>query len=159
VLAAVGNAAGAHPHALVAATRHTALDFFCLVGRTSKARKGDSFPPVRVLLRAADEAWESGRIANGLSSAEGLIFAVRDQIEKTEAIKEKGKYTGEYQTVVVDPGEEDKRLLVVEPEFGRVLRVARREGNTLSATLREAWDSDNLRTMTKNSPLRATGAH
>lgn len=34
-----------------------------------------------------------------------------------------------------------------------------RDGNTLSAVIRQAWDSGNLRTMTKNSPAEATGAH
>src|SRR5207249_5623360 len=32
-------------------------------------------------------------------------------------------------------------------------------GNTLSATLREGWDSGNLSTLTKNEPITATGAH
>jgi hypothetical protein len=53
----------------------------------------------------------------------------------------------------------DKRVLVVETEFGNVLRVLAREGNTLSAVLRMAWDSDDLRTMTKHSPSRATNPH
>ena len=35
----------------------------------------------------------------------------------------------------------------------------RREGNTLSTTLRDAWDTGTLRTLTKNSPAVATGAH
>jgi DNA replicative helicase MCM subunit Mcm2 (Cdc46/Mcm family) len=34
-----------------------------------------------------------------------------------------------------------------------------REGNTLSAVLRDAWDTGSLGTLTKNSPTRATGAH
>jgi hypothetical protein len=34
-----------------------------------------------------------------------------------------------------------------------------REGNTLSAVLRAAWDEGNLRTMTKREPQKATGAH
>jgi len=34
-----------------------------------------------------------------------------------------------------------------------------REGSTLSPTLRQAWDTGNLRTLTKNSPARATNAH
>lgn len=34
-----------------------------------------------------------------------------------------------------------------------------REGNTLSATIRQAWDSGVLRILTKNSPAKATGAH
>ena len=35
----------------------------------------------------------------------------------------------------------------------------RREGNTLSSVIRQVWDGENLRSMTKNSPGRATGAH
>src|SRR4030095_6347743 len=34
-----------------------------------------------------------------------------------------------------------------------------REGNTLSPVIRCAWDSGDLRTMVKNSPAKATGAH
>jgi len=34
-----------------------------------------------------------------------------------------------------------------------------RRGNNLSSVMREAWDSGNLETMTKNSPLKASGAH
>jgi hypothetical protein len=34
-----------------------------------------------------------------------------------------------------------------------------RESNILSTVLRQAWDSGNLRTLTKNNPAQATGAH
>jgi len=34
-----------------------------------------------------------------------------------------------------------------------------RDGNTLSGTLRDAWDNGNLRTMVKKDPARATNAH
>ena len=34
-----------------------------------------------------------------------------------------------------------------------------RQGNTLSAVLRDAWDHGNLRTLIKNSPNRASSAH
>jgi hypothetical protein len=59
----------------------------------------------------------------------------------------------------VDEGVADKRLLVVETEFARLMRTARREGNTLPDLLRQAWDSGKLRCLSKNSPARATGAH
>jgi DNA replicative helicase MCM subunit Mcm2 (Cdc46/Mcm family) len=50
--------------------------------------------------------------------------------------------------------------MVIEEEFSKVLVVADRKDNTLSAILRSAWDGDDvLRSMTKNSPARATGAH
>ncbi|HEV8053938.1 MAG TPA: hypothetical protein VGP30_03825 [Candidatus Limnocylindrales bacterium] len=39
------------------------------------------------------------------------------------------------------------------------LRVAARDGNTLSPIIRRAWDSGDLRTLTKTSPATATGAH
>ena len=64
-----------------------------------------------------------------------------------------------YQTVVSDMGVADKRLLVIEPEFASVLRVAGRDGNTLSTVYRQAWDSGLLRVLNKNSPVKATGTH
>ena len=53
----------------------------------------------------------------------------------------------------------DRRLLVVQPEFASVLRIMQRDGNTLSPLLRQAWDGGTLRTLTKNDPLKASGAH
>jgi hypothetical protein len=58
-----------------------------------------------------------------------------------------------------DPGITDKRLTVIEPEFASVLTVAERQGNTLTSHIRQAWDGGILSTMTRSSPLRATGAH
>ena len=60
---------------------------------------------------------------------------------------------------MVDQGVKDKRLLAYEPEFASVLRVMSRDSNTLSTQIRQAWDSGDLRTMTKNNPAVATGAH
>jgi hypothetical protein len=54
---------------------------------------------------------------------------------------------------------QDKRCLVVEAEFARVLNMTARDGNILSAVIRDAWDHGRLRTMTRFDPLRATGAH
>jgi hypothetical protein len=59
----------------------------------------------------------------------------------------------------LDAGVEDKRLLAVESEFAQPLKVMARESNILSTVLRQAWDSGNLRTLTKNNPAQATGAH
>jgi Protein of unknown function (DUF3987) len=56
-------------------------------------------------------------------------------------------------------GVADKRLCVVEGEYSNVLKVMTREGNTLSPVIRNAWDTGDLRSMTKNSEARATGAH
>jgi hypothetical protein len=64
-----------------------------------------------------------------------------------------------YVDVVVDKGEEDKRALIVEEEFSSPLRVAGRDGNTLSAKTRDAWGLGNLQLLTKNNRAKATGAH
>lgn len=151
-LAAFGNAAGTEPHYLNGADRHSARLFAVLVGRTAKARKGSSWSPIRWLFARADQRW-AALIKGGLSSGEGLIAAVRDRVEKDETTRD-----GEPRTVVVDEGVEDKRLLVVEPEFGRALTVMLRQGNTLSYVIRDAWDTGDLRVMTKQA-LTATGAH
>jgi hypothetical protein len=153
-----GNCIGRGPHFVAEADRHYTNLYQVLVGRTAKGRKGTSHGHVRRLFRMVDEGWSTACEKHGLSSGEGLIWAVRDPIEKEEPIKQKGKVVG-YQTVVVDPGVEDKRLLIYESEFAQCLRVLDREGNTLSAAVRNAWDTGTLSTLTKNSPAHATGAH
>ncbi len=158
LLISFGAAVGAHPHVVVGATRHYPREFAVLVGRTSKARKGDSWPPINAILSHADPDW-SRFVANGLSTGEGLIHAVRDPVEKLEQVKDRGRLTGEFHRVLVDEGVSDKRLLVMESEFARVLTVMQRQGNSLSPVLRNAWDDGPLRVMTRSNPLVATGAH
>jgi Bifunctional DNA primase/polymerase, N-terminal len=149
-LAAFGNIIDAGPHAVVGSTHHSARIFAALVGETARARKGDSWSAVRRLMAAAAPDWAESRVQGGLSSGEGLIAAVRDPVEQTD------RKTGE--ASVVDAGISDKRLLVVEPELARTLRVMHRDGSTLSTILRDAWDTGTLRVMTK-TPARASGAH
>lgn len=158
-LVAFGNAVGREPHGIAEADRHGCNLFAVLVGDTSKGRKGTTWGRIRELFRGADEEWVSTRVSGGLSSGEGVIWAVRDAIERTVPIKDKGRATGEYETVTDDMGVSDKRLLAVESEFASVLKMMGREGNTLSPIIREAWDRGDLRALTKNSPARATGAH
>ena len=80
----------------------------------------------------------------GLSSGEGLINEVRDEVKKWN-----GK-DGTWE--VVDPGVSDKRLMVNEPEFAGALLAADRHGNLLSPIIRKAWDGGKLETLTKSSP-------
>ena len=127
------------------------------MGVSSKGRKGSSWGQIRRLFEQIEMAWIT-RTFSGLSSGEGLIHLVRDAVEVQEPIKEKGHITG-YQTVVKDPGVDDKRALIIEPEFAQVLKVMAREGNTLSPIIRKAWDDGHLQSLTRNSPLKATGAH
>jgi hypothetical protein len=147
LLAAAGNAAGPGPHYRVEGDEHPPRIWVLVVGDTAKARKGTSAGRVRELMASAAPVWAQTRVAQGLSTGEGLISEVRDPVPG-RSDKDPG-----------DPGVADKRLLVSEGEFAAVLRQMGRHGNTLSAVLRNAWDRGDLRTMTRSSPLRATGAH
>ena len=140
VLVAFGNVVGDGPYALVQNDKHPARLYAAATGDTGVGRKGLSWGAPRDLITTADHFWASRRIRSGLSSGEGLIYHVRDGGEK-------------------DEGEPDKRLLIVEPEFSSMLKIMAREGNSLSGALRQAWDSGNLSTLTRNNPLIATGAH
>jgi hypothetical protein len=157
-LIAIGNLITRCTYFVAQGTRHYLNLFACLVGATSRGRKGSSLDQVMLPLLIVDEYWARHRVAGGLSSGEGLIYKVRDAVETRQPIKDKGRITG-YQQVVTDQGEEDKRLLVIEPEFSRVLQVIEREKNILSAVMRQAWDSGNLGNLVRNSPLAATDAH
>jgi hypothetical protein len=153
-----GNVIGRRAYFAVEADCHYLNLFAVLVGESSKGRKGVSLGQSRRLYQAIDPDWADQRIESGLSSGEGLIWAVRDPIEKRERVNKKGA-PPRYVTVIADPGVDDKRLVVCESEFASTLRVLARDGNTLSAVIRTAWDSGSLSTLTKNSPARATGAH
>jgi hypothetical protein len=159
LLVGMGSIAGRGPHARVGGTRHHTNENAICVGKTSSARKGTAKSDTFSIFGLLDPAWAQDQVMAGLSSGEGLIWAVRDQIEKQEPIRDKAKMITGYQCVITDHGVADKRLLVIEPEFASVLRVAGRDGNTLSTVYRQAWDSGVLRVLNKNSPVKATGAH
>jgi hypothetical protein len=152
-----GNAAGRNAYFSVEDARHYPNEFLVLVGQTAKGRKGTSWGRILPLFQHADAAWADQRVASGLSSGEGVIWAVRDPVEKSEKVREHGQT--HYVKMTVDHGVEDKRLLVNEAEFPNVLRMIERQGNSLSTVLRLAWDTGKLTTMVKNNPACATGAH
>ncbi|MEW6270090.1 MAG: DUF3987 domain-containing protein [Thermodesulfobacteriota bacterium] len=156
VLAGYGSMINRQAHYRVEDTEHRANEYYVLVGATAKGRKGTAERRIRRLLRSVDEAWDNERVVSGLSSGEGLLWAVRDAIYRPD----RNRKTGMVEQVLVDPGIADKRLLVIEPEIASALRAMQRQGNTLSPILRRAWDGEQvLAALTKNSPARATGAH
>jgi hypothetical protein len=151
VLVYFGNVVGNSAYYRIEADHHHANLFAVLVGQSAKGRKGTSAGRARSVMKAADQRWIDERMKGGLSSGEGLINEVRDEVKKWDP------KAGRYETI--DPGVLDKRLMVTEPEFANALEVMERPGNTLSPTIRNAWDGQRLSTLTKNSPLTATDAH
>jgi hypothetical protein len=152
LLVAFGNCIGPRPYFEIEATKHRANLFCIIVGRSSRSRKGTSLAHVRRIFNQVDRRWCDEQIITGLSSGEGLIWAARDP-EKPKRTGEKAQSEDDFVTIV------DKRFMVIQSEFSRVLRVQRREGNTLSSILRSSWDSDTLSVLTKNAPAKATGAY
>jgi hypothetical protein len=139
LLAAAGSAIGRGAYFAVEATRHYPNEFMVLVGDSAKARKGSSWDHVARLVGRADPGF-AARCSTGLSSGEGVVWAVRDPAG-------------------ADPGAADGRLLVVEPEFASVLKATSRDVNTLSPVLRSAWDGRPLALLTRTAPARASTAH
>jgi hypothetical protein len=152
LLMAFGSTIGHRPfHPVEGDTHHCNL-FGVIVGRTAQSRKGTSWGRARQVFHAIGEC---PPIKSGLSSGEGLISLVHDDIQKWIP-ETKGK-PGHF--ILEKPGVADKRAFVLESEFGRVLVVASREGNNLSQVMRQAWDKGDMNNSTKNDPLSATGAH
>jgi len=139
LLVGFGNVIGRRPFYPVEEDVHFSTENLVLVGQTSKARKGVSWTQVRRPLEQADPTWEK-RLMTGLSSGEGVVHSIRDA-------------SGE------DPGEPDKRLMIVEPEFASVLAMMARQGNNLSAILRQAWDGGRLGNLTKKTSETCAEPH
>jgi hypothetical protein len=160
LLVMVGNVVGSRPHFKVNGDMHGLKIFMVHVGMTGKGRKGSSIGQPKRLIEYNDPKWVEKRIQSGLSSGEGLIWTVHDPVYQKQPIKDKktGRIT-DYQRVMIHEGVEDKRTLIIEEEFSRTLKAMSRDGNTLSAVIRQAWDGGHLQTLTKGEPYEANGAH
>ena len=132
-LAFFGAAVGRGPHADADGAEHPARLFAVLVGESAKARKGSGLNHVRSVFTLADAAFTNQRLKAGFGSGEAVVDAVAE--------------------------DDDPRLLVIEPEWTRVLLVSARDGSTLSPLLRQGWDGDRLEVRTRGKKSVAEGAH
>jgi Protein of unknown function (DUF3987) len=150
-LVGIGCMIGRASRYQIAATRHGVNLFSVIVGETSKARKGTATDGALEVLERVDADFLATRMRCGLSSGEGLIQAVRDAREEDVPIKQKDGTPLRFERQLVDSGELDKRLLVVETEFGSVLQQNGREGSILSTVLRQAWDGKPLSIVSRSN--------
>ena len=132
-LAAMGNLIGRGPFFKAGADKHYMILFPAVTGDTSKARKGMSWGHVKDIMRRIDQDWAGKCVKIGLASGEGVIAALESP--------------------------PDKRLLMYESEFSKVLKVAERSGSTLSDIIRQAWDCEDLSVLTRNNPLEVKAPH
>jgi hypothetical protein len=136
----VGNVVGRSPHCYADSVRHGVNENCLVIGVTADGRKGTGLANAKQFVVPADAGWADQRIQGGLASGEGLVHAVRDPSED-------------------DLGEPDKRLMVIESEFGGVLKVMSRKGCTVSELIRQAFDSYSLNILTRNKPARCSAPH
>lgn len=129
---------GSRPKVIIHDDHHPLLIWSLIAGYTGSGRKGMSLNPVKRLIRIADLDFYRDCFTSGLSSGEGLTSAVADAEDEQ------------------DPG--GKKLFVIETEYSVTMARAGREGNTLGGVLRQAWEGDNLRIMTKVK-VHATEPH
>lgn len=133
LLTSFGNAVGLSPYMLAGDARHHARLHVVLAGVSSRSRKGTSHKAVERVMRHADPEWVEQCVVSGLSTGEGLVAALARR--------------------------PDSRLLACEAEWARTLRVAGRDGNTLSAVLRSGWDQTDFFVLTRKDPLEVKGKH
>jgi hypothetical protein len=106
--------------------------YFCICGFSASSSKGTALRLMEGLYRAAFSEKFDKQILRGLSSAEGIAAEV-------------AQASGE--------GEKVSRL-IIEEEFGRILRLIQRQGSVLSTALRELYDGSLFNFLTKNNPLK-----
>lgn len=131
---------GREAHTKADGRPHYPVESLLVTGQTGSGRKGTATGRVMPVLEAVEEKFSS-HVLSGLSSGEGLIKGISPS-------------AGE----IVLAGDV-RRYLALLPEFASLLNVMKREGNTLSAILREAWDCNRLRVLTRKEPLDVDGVN
>jgi Protein of unknown function (DUF3987) len=161
---AFGNAIGRGAYVLTESTRHYSNLYGLLIGQSARSRKGTSGERINHLMTSTlapisgpwdrydpvARQWVTKCISSGLSSGEGVIWKIRDEIRETD------KDGNEY---IKDPGVDDKRLMLDEREFAQCLMVMKREGSTAGVTVRKGWDGTPINNLTKNSPAGCNEPH
>lgn len=120
-----------------AAARQVPRLYAVIVGRSSRARKGTTEADIRGIFAGVDPWFDSECTVSGLSSGEGLIARLESAGNDVPDI--------------------DVRLLVIEPEFARVLAAAKRDGSILSPVIRDLYDRGEAACITRAAPLNAKG--
>lgn len=147
MLAYLGAAVGRGPFMPIGDDWNHARLFMVHVGRSSRGRKGTAkklIYRINNAVKALDEFLVPQVHRGGLSTREGLALMIHD-----------GYKDGKNEV----PAIADKRLLVVESEFANILHQSKRDGNTLSAALRDAWDGTSIRPAVKTCRVWASDPH
>jgi len=139
-LVGAGVLFGREAYAIADGRKHYPVESLLVVGQTGVGRKGTATGRVMPVFEAVEEDFSS-HVLSGLSSGEGLIKGISPP-----------------EGAIVLPTDV-RRFLALLPEFASLLTVMKRDGNNLSAILREAWDCGRLRVLTRKEPLDVDGVN
>ena len=131
-LVASGVLFGREAYAIADGRKHFPVESVLACGATGSGRKGTASTRVFSVMEKLDPFFDS-HVLGGLSTGEGLIKTLADKRKESPQAAE--------------------RFLVMLPEFASLLSVMRREGNTMSAVIRQAWDGGRLEVRTRKEPL------
>lgn len=106
-----------------------------IVGESALGRKGSSWGAARTVFLTADEGLMSNRVLSGFGSGEALVDAAADEQAN------------------------DSRLVVLAREGGHLLSIIKRQGDTTSTVLRDAYDTDTLAVRSRAKTSVAKLAH
>jgi hypothetical protein len=127
---------------------HPARLFSVHVGRSATGGKGDSIALLKKIIAYLDAKYPQLTPmfhSGGLSTREGLALKLHDGFE------EKGKEI---------PAVLDKRLMIVESEFVKLLKLGKNDTNSILAVIRELWDfGGSIKPLTKTAPICSTNPH
>lgn len=160
VLASLLCVAGVHlgqgPHVRAGDDVHPLLVWPLIVGRTNSGRKGAGWSSAKRIATTTAPDFMTTNLRSGLTSGEGLAAMFTDDpTEKPANDDDTGDVTRARRAGGrLPPG--DRRLLVFEAEWAGVMARMKREGNSLSATLRGAWEGGDLSTLTVTSRIAPT---
>lgn len=144
VLACAGVLFQRAAHYKVTADTHYPADYFLTVGNSAISRKGTTTNAVLNVIDRAQVGFKD-KILHGLSTGQGLIAAL---IKKRPVNEEK---SDELEAI---PAPIASSVLIEISEFAELLAVMKREENTLSAVMRDAWDGKPLGVLTRKDPLK-----
>jgi Protein of unknown function (DUF3987) len=137
-----GNYLGRNAHLRQGGIHHL-NEYLVIAGETAKGAKGTGLDLIRNLFEAVDPQWTKNQIKTGFTSGEAIIDAIADPPTNSQGAPPT-----------------DKRLLMVEEEYGRFLTASSREGSTISHVCREGWDSKGtLSSRSRHDPRIATNPH
>jgi hypothetical protein len=160
-LVAVGNIIGKSVCVYAGGSHLYPNEYAICVGDTARGRKGTAWRINEHLFKHVAAEWLDNCVISDVQSGEGIVYSIRDQIKGVPKTDRRKKTSAEPQPeMVLDPGVSDKRKLCCEEEISSTLKMAKRQGNTLTETYRKAWDSPGkIQTLNKNSPLTASDSH